>query len=120
MTLTPGDVDLSFAGRFSPAAPIHKAIARLQPGDPLQLVGKEKGWLLYSGQQPVGRLAKGFAMPPNMKCVEAQVYAVLVRFRSDSEPDYVNSVRCDQWEVVIAELVFLPEKDRNPQAIMKR
>ena len=108
--LTPGDVDLGFAGRLSPNAPIHQMLARLRPGDSLELVRKNDRWFLEKGGQIVGRLASGYAPPQRMRCIEARVHAALVRFRQDGEQAYADSVRCDRWEVVVPELVFAPDE----------
>jgi ATP-dependent DNA helicase RecQ len=104
--LTPGDVDLSFAGRTLPRAPIHKAIQQLQPGDPLRFVQNKGQWLLQKDELPVGRLSKGYVPPAGMHCIEARVHAVLTRFRQDGDPAFNDSIQCDKWETVLPELVF--------------
>lgn len=106
--LTPGDVDLGFAGRFLPKSPVHQILAGLQPGNSLELTRRNDRWFLEKGGQPVGRLASGYVPPQGMGCVEARVHAVLVRFRQDGEQAYADTVRCDRWEVVLPELVFAP------------
>jgi ATP-dependent DNA helicase RecQ len=107
--LTPKDVDLGFAGRFLPNAPIHQIIDDLQPGDPLKLVREGERWtLLNTSDKFVGRLAKDYVPPGGMQCATARVHAVLVRFRADGEQAYADSVRCDRWEVVLPELVYVP------------
>lgn len=112
--LTPGKVDLGYAGRFASSAPVHAVLAALRPGVPLQLVQCENQWFLHGGGKPVGRLAKSYSPPKEMSCIEAHVHAVLERFRSDSEQSYASSVRCDHWEVVLPELVFTPAKNDLP------
>ncbi len=104
--LTPGDVDLGFAGRFVPGAAVHQAVAELRPGDSLELVRKDDRWLLEKGGQPVGRLASSYTPPGGMQCIEARVHAVLVRFRRDGEEAYADSIRSDRWEVILPELIF--------------
>jgi ATP-dependent DNA helicase RecQ len=105
--LTPGDVDLGFAGRLSPNFPLHETLARLQPGASLELARRKDRWFLEKGGQPVGRLASGYTPPQGMRCIDARVHAVLVRFRQDGDQAYADSVRCDRWEVVLPELVFV-------------
>lgn len=107
--LTPGDVDLSFAGRFSPSAQVHRALADLKPGDPLEVTRTNGPWVLESGSQSVGRLARSYVPPKGMRCVQARVHVMLVRFRQDGEPAYADTIRCDRWEVVVPELIFVPE-----------
>ena len=35
--------------------------------------------------------------------------AVVVRNRDDSDPEYRKNMRCEQWEVIVPELVFEPQ-----------
>jgi len=44
-----------------------------------------------------------------MRCIEARVHVILVRFRQDSDPTYADTLKCDQWETVLPELVFAYE-----------
>jgi ATP-dependent DNA helicase RecQ len=110
--LTPGDVDLGFAGRQRQGAAIHGALASLQPGTPLRLARMDDRWHLEYQGQVVGRLATGYAMCKGMRCIEARANAVLVRLRNDGDQAYASSVRCDRWEVVLPELVFAPCDNR--------
>ena len=57
----------------------------------------------------VGRMAKAYTLPIGSHCVEARVAAVIVRRREDSDADYREAMRCDQWEVVVPEFVFESE-----------
>ncbi len=108
--LSLGDVYLDFAGQWIPRNPIHQAIANLQPGDALQLAQRDGRWFIDRNGQSLGRLASSYTPPAGMRCIEARVHAILIRFRRDVQPAYANSVRCDRWEVVIPELVFAPGK----------
>ncbi len=106
------EVDLGFAGRRSPRDPVHQAIARLSAGDPLTLGGDgERRELIDQHGRVVGRLARAFAAPEHMACVEARVLAIVVRLREDGDPAYRDQVRCERWEVVVPELVFQPASD---------
>ncbi len=116
MRLKLRDVDLSYAGRRSPRTQIHRAIAELSAGDPLEFRAEEpknskdrKLWFLVdrSGRR-IGNLATNFAPPEGMRCRSALVHAIVTRFRDDSEPDYRSSLRSDTWETVVPELVFEP------------
>ena len=100
-------VDLGFAGRHATVHPVHAAIRALQPGDPVELVLQgERLELRDGGGRVVGRLAKAYAIPRGCRCVEARVSAIVTRRLEDTEADYRDAVRCDQWEVVVPELVF--------------
>ncbi|SAY38275.1 RecQ family ATP-dependent DNA helicase, partial [Candidatus Synechococcus spongiarum] len=106
------DVDLGFAGRHFDADPIHAAIAALSPADLLTThVGPRGRWeLLDSTGQVVGRLAQAFQPPPGMRCRSITVLAVIVRSRTQAQPNYQHGIKCDSWEVVVPELVFEPER----------
>lgn len=106
---TLSDIDLGHAGRYGKADPVHAAIAALGAGSPLLLAQGLRGWELHNAAgQVVGRLARSFQPPPGMRCIQAQVHAVVTRRRKDTDPDYLDRVRCDDWEVIVPELVFEP------------
>ena len=130
------DVDLGFAGRWDTRHPVHRAIAALSPGDPLEVrvaatrhprrTGRQdrsppddppeanpapRRWeLLDRTGAVVGRLAGGFDPPSGMQCRSATVLAVVAWNRDASEPRYHDGIRCETWEVVVPELVFGPEE----------
>lgn len=64
--------------------------------------------LLWLDQQGTlgGRLAASYSPPAGMDCVAARVTAIIVRTRAESEPEYLDWIRCERWEVVLPELVF--------------
>ena len=103
-----GDVDLGFAGRLAERHTTHRAIAALSPGDPLETRITEYGsWeLLDPAGSVVGRLAKSFRPPTEMRCCSAEVSAIVGWSREASEPQYRDSIKCESWEVVVPELVF--------------
>ena len=104
------DVNLGFAGRRSARDPVHRAIAALSPGDPLDTRITDQGrWeLLGRRGVVVGRLAASFQPPPGTRCRSAEVWAVSGWSREASQPEYHDSIRCDAWEVIVPELVFEP------------
>ena len=104
-----GDVFISFAGYRSQGDRVHRSIAGLAPGDELGLDNGKQPWrLLDKKGVEVGRLASGFKPPAGMRCAKATVYAVLTRRREQSSPEYQADLKCDEWEVVVPELVFEP------------
>ncbi|MER2527954.1 MAG: ATP-dependent helicase, partial [Candidatus Competibacter denitrificans] len=108
--LTMGDVDLGFAGRKGPQHPIHRAMAKLTVGDLLHYRADGDRWALFDEQgNIVGRLARAFKPPHRQQCIEARVAAILVRWKKEDEPEYQHLSRCDRWEVVLPELIFVPE-----------
>ena len=104
------EIYLGFAGRYPVRHPVHRAIAALSPGDPLTVrVEKSGRWaLLNRAGTVVGRLAKGFEPPGRTRCSSASVLAIVAWSRDASEPGYQDRVQCDEWEVVVPELVFEP------------
>ena len=104
-------VFLSFAGYRPSGHPVHRAIASLSPGDRLDVRVRSNRWeLLDRNQMIVGQLAGGFEAPPGMRCTYATVLAIATWDRESSEPEYQERLQCDNWEVVVPELVFEPEK----------
>ena len=105
------DINLGFAGRRRARDPVHRAIAALSLGDPLNVRVLDGGRLelLDRSGTAVGRLAKGFRPPPSTRCVAATVRAVVTWSREESEPQYREGLKCGAWEVVVPELVFAPD-----------
>ena len=106
------EINLGFAGRYPARHPVHRAIAALSPGDPLTArVEKSGRWaLLNRAGTVVGRLAKGFTPPGGVRCSSARVLAIVDWSRDASEPGYQDRLQCDDWEVVVPELVFEPHR----------
>ncbi len=104
------DVVIGFAGWRSSSHPVHESIARLAPGDTLSLEHMEGRWrLLDRGDVVVGQLARKFEPPRGTRCVSASVSAIATWSRERTELEYRSGVRCDEWEVVLPELVFAPD-----------
>ena len=89
---------------------MHAAIAELRPGNSLEVRrgGSGRWELLNDAGTVIGRLARRWETPAGMRCVEAAVYAVVTRSRALSDPQYLDRLRCETWEVVVPELVFEP------------
>ncbi len=105
-----GDVVLGFAGRRSPRHPVHLAIAQLVPGDELSIETGDGRWQLLDRRGVVvGQLARRFEPPRGTRCVSASVSAIATWSRERTEPEYQSGVKCDEWEVVLPELVFAPD-----------
>ena len=106
------DIDLGFAGRRPGGDPIHGAIAALSIGDPLGArVGKDGRWnLLDRTGRTVGRLARSFRSRSGMRYRSAEVFAVVGWSREASDPRYRDAIKCDEWEAVVPELVFEPDR----------
>ena len=102
------DVFLNFAGLWPEFHPIHRAIAALSPGDPLETRITDNGrWELLDGTgMVVGRLAKSFEPPSGMRCRAAEVLAVVGWSRNAAA--FADGIKVDAWEVVVPELLFEP------------
>ena len=93
------------AGRFRPRNKIHDAIRSLQPGDPLKVRTGSTPWELTTRDGAlVGRLARKYI--PLGEVSSARVQAIVIWRREDSEPEYRERMKCDEWEVVVPELTF--------------
>ena len=105
--LTLNDVYIGYTGCFPSSYAIHADIAAVNAGDALQLrVNGSHRDLLDVHGRTVGRLAKSFVLPEGMTLLSASVTAVTEWSRRDSAPEYQHAAKCDQWEVVIPELIF--------------
>jgi ATP-dependent DNA helicase RecQ len=100
------EVNIGFAGRYISTDPIHDLIARLAPGALLSLNAINSGWYLLNTQgETVGKMSSIFAVPLGMQCIEVRVSAILVWRKDEADTKY-GEPKCDQWEVVVPELVF--------------
>ncbi len=116
----PEQVVLSWPGYFSPNAPIHMAISKLDYGDDLTLRLRndgKPGWEIADRNgMTVTRMAQKFK-PPCGQVLGVRVATVLVRHAKDGE-----SVRCSEWELVLPEIQYLPASEglsKNPQRTME-
>ena len=73
---------------------------------PVQSVGSS--WI--ATVSVVGQLASNFAPPDGMHCTSATVLAIVTWDKEKSEPQFQGNFRCENWEVVVPELVFEPER----------
>lgn len=98
------DIDLDFAGRQPPSAPIHQALASLEPGDPLTLKAQEDRYLILDALgQTVGRTAKSFKLDLDVE--HCEVAAILVRHTDRCEEQYRAWHKSQQWELVVPRVV---------------
>ena len=112
--LTPKDVDLSFAGRKVKDNSVHETLNKLKAGSKLMIeTGRDGRWNIcdLDGHE-VGRFAKSYSPPNNMKIRDAQVYAILSRKREidTGDPKLQRLIKCDAWEVVLPEIVYEPDE----------
>ncbi|WP_194725096.1 RecQ family ATP-dependent DNA helicase [Noviherbaspirillum malthae] len=102
-------VDLGYAGRRHEQDPLHAAIASLSADSPVTIEQNAEQWeIMDDKRRVVGRLARSFRIPDGMRFLSGKVNSVIVRRRKDSDPPFHASLRCEQWEVILPELVFEP------------
>lgn len=112
--LTLKDVDIGFSGRHDAAHPVHLAISNLYAGDIFTVKqGPKFVELVDVGGHTIGRLSRAFELPAGLKCLYGRVMAVIVRKRTEVEPEFRDFMRCERWEVVIPELVYAPINTRG-------
>jgi ATP-dependent DNA helicase RecQ len=100
MSLGPGEVDIGYAGRFAPGHAVHRYIAALAPGSAVRVQGR---CIVTLQGHTVGRVAKAAALPAGTE-LQATVTGILVRTRAQTPPAYLDSTRCERWEVVLIEV----------------
>lgn len=102
-TLSLKDIDLGFAGRQPPDAPIHAALGSLEVGTPLTLHAEGEVYTLRNlNGQTVGRSSRSFQL--ELEPHHCEVGGILTRVKGDTDPAYRAMVRCEQWEVVVPRL----------------
>ena len=103
------DVFLSFAGYQQAEHPVHHAISKLAPGDSLRVRNRSARWeLLDRGGIVVGQLAASVKPPEGFQFKSATVFAIVVWRNEQSDPNYRERIVCDEWEVVVPELIIDP------------
>jgi len=100
VALGPAEVDLGFAGRRLPDDAIHGHIAELTIGDDVRIEGR---MLTDPRGTAIGKLAAKVSL--GLPIESAKVTGVMVRTRARTDPKYVDSVKSEVWEVVLAEAV---------------
>lgn len=106
------EIDIGYAGRFVSDDPIHKRIALLDVDTPLELKENDGSWYLLDMQgERVGKMSGKFenTIPPGMHCVEARVKAILVQKKYEADLTKYKEPKCEQWELVVPELVYWPD-----------
>lgn len=100
-------VDLSFAGRQGQNHPSLCAIAEARIGDPISLVFEQARWHMKDTKgRSLGRMAKSFEPPTDTRFLRGEVAAILRWRKEDAGEAFHHTLRRDNWEVVVPELVF--------------
>ena len=103
------DVFMDFAGTFPEHHPIHAHLADINTGDPVWLVGDQRGVAIRDRRNAcLGRLSAGAAEIWSRRLATvhaARVLAILRRDRLDPDDSYRERIRTDRWELPIVEVV---------------
>ena len=101
-------VDLSWAGRLKSGHTALLAIAAAQIGDPIKLVAEKGAWLITDSRgRTLGRMAKSWSPPEGRQFLSGEVGAIVLWRRTDSKEDFRSSLKRDEWEAILPELVFV-------------
>ncbi len=100
-------VDLSWAGRLGDGSLSLRAIAACEAGDPVTLIRNEGRWFIRDRDgNLLGRMSNAFSPPEGLTFLRGEIGAVIRWRKSDNEEEYRSSIRRDEWEAVLPELVF--------------
>ena len=106
-TLNPSEVFLDFAGQMSNGDNALRSLDRIAAGDPVDLKQSGNRWLIVDQDGvEIGRLARKFEPPEDTAFVEGSVFAIITRYRSDSDEDFQARLKQDRWSVVLPELIY--------------
>jgi len=107
--LDPGDVYLDYAGRLPYDSVVHAALARLQAGDPVDLVEEGGSLFVVADGAKVALLsrrarARWTARLPAV--TRGRVHAVVERTSHQSHPDWRGLLKVDRWRVPLVEVAW--------------
>lgn len=110
--LSLGEVDIGFAGRQQANAVVHDAISKLDPGDPLELRpdGERYAFFDVHGNK-VGRTSKSFTL--SLQAPRCDVVGIVTRYKEETEAAFIDTVKCEQWEVVVPRLYGVPSEGKG-------
>ncbi len=100
------DVDLGFASRQPSGTSVHRALDRLEYGDPLTFVADsmEKELRDRDGNI-VGRLASKFALPSGT-IIRTKLECLVWRTKAQTPAQYIDAAKVDGWWVVLPSFVL--------------
>ncbi|HEX7185833.1 MAG TPA: RecQ family ATP-dependent DNA helicase [Thermoanaerobaculia bacterium] len=105
------DLYLSYAGFRSPQHPIHRHLARLEPGDTLQAIRLDPGAVALT--VPCGQKVAMLSASARDRWSEAilgieavRVLALIERRSEDSDPAYRSRLACERWLVPVVEVAY--------------
>ncbi len=110
VTLGPGEVHLGYAGRQPAGSRIHADLAAVRVGDAAQVVARQ---VRDRNGRVLVPLAKSCDLPN--RPLSGTVFAIMVRTRAQTSPDFLAGVQVEQWEVPLVEVVLpASESEADP------
>jgi ATP-dependent DNA helicase RecQ len=106
VTLGPADVDLGYAGRKVAGATLHAELAALRVGDEIRVADRQ---LRTVGGRLVGTLSKKCDLPN--QAAPGSVFAIMLRTRAQTHPDFQARIKVDAWEVPLVEVTLPAAKE---------
>ncbi len=107
--IDPSMMNLSYVGRLKPDHPAHEALAKLQTGDPIEIVDVKDHWQIRTNSGvTVGRMARSYQPPKGLSFVRGKVMAFIRWRKIDNDEEFRDRLHHETWEVVLPELVFRP------------
>ncbi len=102
----PRHIFLSWGARFAAHHPVHRALAALDHGSPLQLRPRPQGgWELATPEgQTVGAMSQYF-QPPAGRIISVRVAHILNRRAGPQD----RNPQVERWELVLPDIDYLPE-----------
>lgn len=100
-------VDLSWAGRLNDGHPALAAIGGARVGDPVTLVADGTAWIIRNAKgQMLGRMARAYTAPEGLEFLRGEIGAIVRWRKSDNKEEFCSTIRRDEWEAILPELVF--------------
>ena len=106
VTLGPADVDLGYAARKVAGATLHAELAALRVGDEIRVADRQ---LRTVGGRLVGTLSKKCDLPN--QAAPGSVFAIMLRTRAQTHPDFQARIKVDAWEVPLVEVTLPAAKE---------
>jgi len=103
----PKSIDLSFPGRLHKLSPSLAALRRANIGDAITLANKDGRWIVQNSDGvKIGSMSRAYLPPKGAEFLSGEIGAMIRWRRSDGDQDYQDSIKRDEWDVVLPDLVF--------------
>lgn len=114
------DFDISFAGCFKPAHPIHQHLSEITPGITLKVLVKQDQIFFLYGGLAVAKLS-GVAtrqwLNQTANILMVKVIAMIKRYRDDSDESYRSRCQTEYWDVPMVEITYKSSRKTSKKSI---